>query len=312
MEHWRQHHQLPKTSVLHSMHYQLLNEGAVEAERSNKQWLCTCKCPGIAAAHSFELQQPCADLQQATLHVHGLSGYGQPDGCSAQSFAQYRKLGMPRQQQHAVKLIHSVYKPFNRGLHAPAEAWEASDDDGPDHVSDSDPDAEPDIMSDTEGEVVQERLRRARLEGQVEPYCIIAVEPGSDADSVRRHNSGKQSWWLMWVTDICQATSSQACRLSQRAGTAVAEGDTFYTGVWFEPDGYAVGRREPVCVQGDDTSDEVTQADIDAGIAGSVTFPSQLPVLVVNPEVEALPNGRMKIVDEQCKLLRYYRDIYWR
>ena len=35
-------------------------------------------------------------------------------------------------------------------------------------------------------------------------------------------------------------------------------------------------------MQGDDTSDEVTQADIDAGIAGSVTFPSQL--LVVNPD----------------------------
>ena len=62
VEHWRQHHKLPKTSVLHSMHYQLLNEGAVKAERSNKQWLRTCKCPGIAAAHSFELQQPCADL----------------------------------------------------------------------------------------------------------------------------------------------------------------------------------------------------------------------------------------------------------
>ena len=37
-------------------------------------------------------------------------------------------------------------------------------------------------------------------------------------------------------------------------------------------------------MQGDDTSDEVTQADIDAGIAGSVTFPSQLLVVnVANP-----------------------------
>ena len=53
----------------------------------------------------------------------------------------------------------------------------------------------------------------------------------------------------------------------------MAEVDTFYKGVWFEPYGYAAGRREPVYVQGDDTSDEVTQADIDAGIAGSVTFP---------------------------------------
>jgi hypothetical protein len=35
------------------------------------------------------------------------------------------------------------------------------------------------------------------------------------------------------------------------------------------PDGYAVGRREPVYVQGDDTSVEVTstQADIDADMA---------------------------------------------
>ena len=74
-----------------------------------------------------------------------------------------------------------VYKPFNRRLHASAEAREASDvsdDDGLDHVSDwiiSDPDAEPDIMSDTEREVVQERLRRARLEGQVSRIASLQL-----------------------------------------------------------------------------------------------------------------------------------------
>ena len=245
--------------------------------------------------------------------MYGLSGYGVPAGCSQAGFVEYHKLGMPRQQDHRVKEIDGkAYKPFSRGLCVPPVAWDLSDDsdnDSPDAGADTDLEADTNIMSDKDLAVVQDRHRRAQLEHRVAAHCIIAIEPGADTSQERRDASGKQSWWVMWVTEVCQASSSQVQRLSERAGVAIPEGATFYKRAWFEPNRFVSGRSEIGYVWGERASDEWTQADQDAGVAGSIAFPSQL--LVVNPEMEELPDEeKLRMTRTQCHQLRYYRQIY--
>ena len=97
VQHWQQHHKLSKGSVLHRMVFQLLDGEVVAAERSKAIWQQAAKCPGIAAAHSFQLQQPCPeDVSRVRIQVAGLSGYCKPDGCNRARFSAYRALGMPR------------------------------------------------------------------------------------------------------------------------------------------------------------------------------------------------------------------------
>ena len=90
-------------------------------------------------------------------------------------------------------------------------------------------------------------------------------------------------------------------------------GDTFYRGIWYEPDGYCVGKSTLVYVVGGEYKDENTDADRAAQIERAVAFPAQ-PV-EVDPRLRRVrvANGDdgLRLSRQEADCLRYYRRVYW-
>ena len=136
---------------------------------------------------------------------------------------------------------------------------------------------------------------------------VVALEPGTDTDAVRRHITGVQRWWLLHVLEVCTASAEQLPRLSERAGAQVQEGEVFYRGEWSEPDGCITGRSEPVYVEAGADLDECTDADRVVGIDGAIAFPVQL--LAAPVALKHFSKGQYQMSRDDAKWLKLHKRV---